>query len=80
MNGKACCILGVCCPPGSEEQVKALASALADGLDWKPGGPASIEVATWILTHFDLAPAGTLQSFKNIIAEMARKHPANPVL
>lgn len=28
-NGHACCILGVCCPPGSPEQADALTQMIA---------------------------------------------------
>lgn len=30
MNGAACCILGVCCPPGSVAQQQALAHAMEE--------------------------------------------------
>lgn len=70
-NGQVCCILGVCCSPGSDAQVQALAAALAAGL----GGPPSAYVAParWLLQHFDLAPAGSLAQFKDALATHARK-------
>lgn len=71
MNGHACCILGVCCPPGSAAQRSALADELVkDGI--VPSGDA-MAVATWVLQQFDLAPAGSLASLKSAVAEMARK-------
>lgn len=71
MNGEANCILAVCCPPGSEAQSKALARELVkDGVCDKEYAPT---VAKWLLKHFDLAPAGTLQPFKDAIAKLARE-------
>ena len=71
MNGHVCCLLGVCCPPGSEAQLDALATEMASDLGVQPE-----EVrrhAAWILKHFDLAPAGSLAQFKDAIATHARK-------
>ena len=71
MNGHACCILGVCCPPGGTAQLDALATAMASDLGVQPE-----EVrrhARWILQRFDLAPAGSLAQFKDAIATHARK-------
>ena len=71
MNGEVCCILGVCCPPGSEAQTTALASELVkDGVCSE--NPEAHKVAQWVLRHFDLAPAGTLTEFKKSIAKMAK--------
>lgn len=59
MNGRACCILGVCCPPGSTQQIDALAREMVED-----GACAeiieSVKIAKWLYTHFDLAPAGTV--------------------
>jgi len=71
MNGEVCCILGVCCPPGSAEQVDALASELVKGKVCSEN-PEAHKVAVWMLKHFDLAPAGTLTEFKKQIARMAK--------
>lgn len=67
MNGHVCCILGVCCPPGSQEQVDALAAEM------EKDGVGDRKTAAWVLKHFDLAPAGSLAQFKNDVAKMARK-------
>jgi hypothetical protein len=70
-NGKVCCILAVCCPPGSPAQLQALTdwfSAHA-GLD----ADAAKHAATEILAAFDLAPAGSLASFKSEVARLARE-------
>lgn len=71
MNGEVCCILGVCCPPGSEAQANALASELVkDGICSE--NPEANKVARWVLKHFDLAPAGTLTDLKKQIARLAK--------
>lgn len=72
MNGEICCVLGVCCPPESAGQVRALANEMAK--DWEIGPEAAQKYARWVLKHFDLAPAGTLSAFKGQLAEMVRKH------
>ena len=58
MNGHVCCILGVCCPPGSAEQMDALAKELTKGAGTDHA--QSKAVAALILEHFDLAPKGTV--------------------
>ncbi|HXK40233.1 MAG TPA: hypothetical protein VJ837_05360 [Candidatus Paceibacterota bacterium] len=77
MNGRPCCILGVCCPPGSESQRRALADALAEVVQDAPGGigerSADRAKADWLLDNFDFAPKGTLTEFKSAIVEMAKK-------
>lgn len=76
MSDPVCCILAVCCPPGSDRQRAALAEAL-DGaqLDAEGGigerSKARIH-ADWIIDHFDLAPKGTLDPLKEQIARMAK--------
>lgn len=63
------CILAVCCPPASTTQQTALAMFLSShGVDTA----ASAACASVILKHFDLAPAGSLQAFKDAIATLAR--------
>lgn len=70
-NGQACCILGVCCPPGSAAQLEALTTALAEGTGRMP---AEARVyADYILSTYDLAPRGSLGDFKAAIAKMAGK-------
>lgn len=60
----------MCCPPGSAAQRKALETELIkDSIVSEADAPA---VAAWVLKHFDLAPAGTLQPFTGAIAEMVR--------
>lgn len=72
MNGEICCILGVCCPPGSDAQAAALAKEMVnDGVCSE--NPEAQRVAAWMLKHFDLAPAGTLMQFKHGIVQ-ALKH------
>ena len=77
MNGEICCILGVCCPPGSTSQRDALAHELsADlGLDRSTQRVTATphDIAAWMLTHFDLAPAGTLAPFRDAILKHADK-------
>jgi hypothetical protein len=63
------CILAVCCPPLSEQQVAALARVLTqEGVS----ADAAETCAKVILSKFDLAPVGTLQAFKAAIADEAR--------
>ena len=72
MNGEVCCILGICCPPGSDAQRAALEKELlAD--DVCENAAHARKVATFVLKHFDLAPAGSLKAFKDSIAKMARR-------
>lgn len=74
MNGHANCILAVCCPPGSARQVRTLAGVLVhDGVCEAAYAP---KVAQWIVDTFDLAPKGTLQDFKGMIAALAREQSA----
>lgn len=71
-NGRACCLLGICCTPGSAEQSAVLAKALVeDGVCSE--NPEAERVSAWVLKHFDLAPAGTLTEFKHAIKH-AIKH------
>ena len=58
MNGHVCCILGVCCPPGSAEQLDALAKEMSKDLGVTP--EHTRRYAAWVLQHFDLAPKGTV--------------------
>lgn len=63
------CVLGICCPPGSPEQMDALIKFLVgNGVD----ADAADTAAKVILAHFDLAPKDTLQPFKDAVAELAR--------
>ena len=85
MNGEVCCILGICCPPGSAKQAEALAKEMAK--DMRNGADAfssdsfsAVEIekfsqwaSAWTLKHFDLAEAGTLQPLVQAIANRARK-------
>lgn len=61
------CVLAVCCPPLSQGQHDALARFLREH-----GVENGDEVAEVMLKHFDLAPQGTLQPFKDSIAKLAR--------
>jgi len=58
-NGHVCCILGVCCPPGSPGQATALATQMEK---WKSSRPAATRLVSWFaerfLGQFDLAPKG----------------------
>lgn len=62
------CILQVCC--NEEAAQKALTSLLEK--DGVVGPESSGNVAKWILANVDLAPKGTLQPFKDAIAQLAR--------
>ena len=70
MNGEVCCILGVCCPPGSDRQVDALAKEMHKdlGVDASECG----RYARWVLKHFDLAPKGTVTPLIVAAAKLQR--------
>lgn len=72
MNGEACCILGICCPP--QERAAALAKELChDPESPLCGDPEAAEaVAAYIFKHFDLAPAGTLTPLVSAVAARAK--------
>ena len=56
-NGHVCCLLGVCCPPGSAAQRQAFVKELAhDGIE----SPDAEKIGAWVLDNFDLAPKGSL--------------------
>ena len=74
IGGQACCILEICC--GGATQIKALAKKIHEDLNL-PKAKAD-EVAYWIITHYDLAPVGTLRDFKRAIAALAREYPPEP--
>lgn len=79
-NGQRNCILWICCPPGSDESVKALAEEMAGELSLPCSGPLASakgesyeDIARWVLENFDLAPKGSLQAFKDAIRDHARE-------
>ncbi len=62
------CVLQVCCSDPLRAQA-ALAKFLTEyGVD----ANAAEDCSKVMLTHFDLAPPGTLQPFKDAIAKLAR--------
>jgi hypothetical protein len=68
MNGEVCCILGVCCPPGSEAQSLALAKEMSKDLGISP---AQARVyADWCLKHFDLGPKGKVAPLLRAAAKL----------
>lgn len=89
LNGRANCILEVCCPPGSAQQRAALAAEILDArileTEEERAAEPSIgrsrtdralcaeQVAAWIAETFDLAPKGSLVAFKAEIARYARE-------
>jgi hypothetical protein len=79
-NGQVCCLLGVCCPPGSAEQEQALAEFLMHELapDAGPVSTNARQIARTILGHFDLAPKGTLAPLVRRIVDITRAHPLPP--
>jgi hypothetical protein len=70
MNGEVCCILGVCCPPGSEAQASALAKEMSQDLGISKD-QAKV-YADWCLKHFDLAPKGKLEPLVSAIVKHAK--------
>lgn len=73
-EGAECCILEICC--GGEHQIEELAMKIVAGTNLSK--PKAVEVATWILAHYDLAPMGSLKDFKRAIAALAREYPPEP--
>lgn len=69
MNGRANCILMVCCRQAAANQ------ALADQIEEDLGCDKheAKKHADWINKNFDLAPAGTLTALKDAIATLARE-------
>jgi len=69
-----CCILGICCAPGSDEQRDALAVFLSDG----SGTPidAARPYADAILKRFELIPHGSLKEFRALAHRAARRNEA----
>lgn len=74
VEGPECCILEICC--GGEEQVEALAMKIVAGTSLPK--PKAMEVAQWVIAHYDLAPYGSLVDLKRNIAALARAYPPNP--
>ena len=77
-DGRANCILEICCAPGSANQRAALAIEIENaGLvhadrELVPNDQAHA-IAAWIADTFDLAPKGSLVAFKREIARLARQ-------
>lgn len=71
MNGRANCLLSVCCRANSAEARKAMADQIEEDLGCDKH--ESHKHADWIIDNFDLAPKGTLQPFKDAIATLARE-------
>lgn len=70
-NGTVCCILGVCCPPGSAEQQAALEEKIQTDLGVSKDDAE--KHAKWLLRTFDLAPKDSLKSLKAMFAGMVQK-------
>lgn len=69
MNGEVCCILGICCPPESEERVEALAREI--GKAFECSHDDAKRFARWMIKNFTLAPK-SLQPFVNEIIKHAK--------
>lgn len=77
-NGQRNCILWICCPPLSEESVKALAEEMEKaGMGQAIAAAERVEhlrsIARWVMKNYDLAPAGSLQTFKDAVRDHARE-------
>lgn len=69
-NGEVCCILGVCCPPESAEQIQSMADTMAKETGLEP--ETCTHAAKWVLSNYDLAPHKSLREFKSKLAEHIR--------
>lgn len=70
MNGRANCILGVCCDHLAD-RVAALAAEMETSLGCAPKDAR--KHAAWILRTFDLAPKGSLDKLIAAVAAHARE-------
>ena len=68
------CILEVCCGGPDSRQVEALTAVAQHALPFLSHSQAG-EVADWIARNWDLAPKGSLYTFKQAIAKLARGNP-----
>lgn len=75
-NGTANCILAVCCDPLSDKRAELLADDIVKAI---PGvdRDAAFRCSHYFLKSYDVAPAGSLQSFKDAIAKLARENAAH---
>ncbi len=84
LNGRANCILEVCCAPNSAKQRAALRDELMDaGVMHRTDAIRNLSAddhkliagafADWLADTFDLAPKGSLVAFKAEIARLARE-------
>lgn len=64
------CLLGVCCPPDSAQQLETATKFFMEYAGLAHGHAA--DAAACMLKHFDLAEKGTLQPLKDSIARLAR--------
>jgi hypothetical protein len=71
MSDPVCCILGVCCPPGSDRQRDTLAAELSQAVNYLEPDKAR-QCADWIVDHFDLAPPGSLDALKGALVRMVK--------
>lgn len=70
-NGSACCLLSVCCDRRSPKQKAAFVKLFTHaGLE-----ETAAALAYDALEPYDLVPAGSLDGFRNAVADEARKHP-----
>jgi hypothetical protein len=67
------CLMSVCCPPFSEDQVEAFVKVMKVALpeECKIEDDSVRELARVLFKHFELAPAGSLTEFKATIARLA---------
>ena len=65
MNGQACCFFGVCCPPGSEEQIDAVTDEMVK--DLKCVRTEAREHVAWLLNRATLAP----KSFGKVVNDLS---------
>jgi hypothetical protein len=71
MNGRLNCILEICCRSGSEASLHALTDQIHEDVGLERA--EALQVAEWIRLNFDLAPKGSLGTFKSEVARLARE-------
>lgn len=76
---ECCCVLKICCPPGSARQRQSLSGLIQRKLNSRvPISPEQANAVAELLTGlFDFAPAGTLDPLTKAVAAMAREKPSD---
>lgn len=66
-NGLRCCLLAICCPPGSRQQMDAVAAEILHSLGMKRAaeGPTMVDVddvAACLVADYEFVPKGVARA------------------